>query len=84
MHGDVAPYGQLGPGNLDTGHDCSAMVWRWKVLHQVGLSSCLLQVWGGKGHLLLGMGKEQMEGEEISVGGGRGVPPVQTALLSLK
>lgn len=47
-----------------------------------GPSSFLPQVWGGKGTFVGWNGEERVEGEEIS--GGRGVPPVQTALISLK
>lgn len=42
----------------------------------MGLSSFLLQVWGGKGHQ-----QGIMAEDEISSSGGRGVPPVQTALI---
>lgn len=48
----------------------------------MGPSSFLPQVWGGKGRFVGWNREERVEGEEIS--GGRGVPPVQTALISLK
>lgn len=43
-----------------------------------------LQMWGGKGHLLIGMGKAEWKTRRLSRGGGRGIPPVQTALISPK
>lgn len=89
MLGDMAPYGQSGPGNSVVGHGCSTRMW-WRGrsctrrCHVHGTQLLPSAGVGWEGTLVNQNGEERVEGEEISSAGGRGVPPVQTAPISPK
>ena len=89
VHGDTALYRQSGPGNSVVGHGCSTRMW-WRGrsctrrCHVHGTQLLPSAGVGWEGTFVNWNGEERVEGEEISSGGGRGVPPVQTAPISLK